>query len=313
MKRILIVNTREKECAIWQYGVNLYEALRLSVNFHFQYLEPAHEGPLRECVASNEIDAVIYNWHPTQKGWLAGAPFDVERSVRNLTIFHEIEFPTESFDAVMYHKPCFIERDRWYHVPLVLPLNFGTWPTPPMMNLDWCPVIGVSGYGGAHADKMVSRVLDEFKRASIRLHLPPSFYGDVDGKTARATGEKCLKIAENHEEILLTVRYDWMPQPDLLSWLAQNNLNCYIRDTSTPWTGVSAAMCAALSVKRPMAINRCQCFRHLWDLKPSICVEDRSFKDILSTGCEPLFPIYAANGPQKLVERVENVLKEVGL
>lgn len=313
MRKILIVNTREKECAIWQYGVNFFQSLRASTNYAPLYLEPAHEVPLREFVQYNDVEAVIYNWHPTQKGWLAGAPFDVGKGVRNITIFHEIEFPTHQYDAVLYSKPCFIERERWHHIPLVIP-GWDRWQgEQPLMDFEWCPIIGVSGYGGAHADKMIGRVLDEFKRAAIRLHLPPSFYGDVDGKTARSMAERCQKMVENHGEILLTVCHHWMDQPDLMRWLGQNNLNCYIRDTSTPWTGVSAAMCSALAAQRPMAINRSQCFRHLWDVQPSICVEDRSLKEILHTGIEPLLPIYEANSRERLVGKVEKVLKEVGL
>jgi hypothetical protein len=85
-------------------------------------------------------------------------------------------------------------------------------------------------------------------------------------------------------------------------------MNVYLRDTSRPWHGVSAAMCAALVVKRPIATNRNPSFRHLWDCTPSVCVEDRSLKEILATGTKPLEPIYEANSTEKFVARIEEIL-----
>lgn len=311
MKTVLFVNTRHKQCAVHQYGANLCAALNTSEKLAVHYTEPGDAAAIEMMSDTIAADAVLYNWHPTQGGFLKDAPFNVGRPMINLCVFHEIEFPTEKFDAVLYSKTHFIDRERWHHIPLVIPCL----DAPPFFSRcrdeSWRAVIGVSGYGGANADKVVAQVVEEFESARIRLHLPAAHYGDADGGLARGMAERCQKIAESRKHIALSVLFDWLEQDELLHWLSNNDLNCYLRDTTTPWTGVSAAMCSALAVHRPMAITRSQCFRHLWNCHPSICVENRSLKAIMATGTVPLHPIYEQNSTAKLVVRIETILEGI--
>lgn len=316
MKTILVVNTREKECAVWQYGQNLCQALRTNrtnSNFIFAYCEPTDLKDLRDHADLFMADAILYNWHPSQGGFLKDAPFDVGRPVKSLCVFHELPWErSAAFDGLLYsglENPVLYHAEWqgrvWHNIPLLLPLYE---PSQRYETDPFCPVIGVNGYGGAHANLVVERVIKEWQRAVIRLHLPSAHYGDADGRYARIFADKCRDLAKDQPGIVFKVEHEWLPQDRLLDWLSTNDLNVYLRPTDVPWHGVSAAMCAALAVKRPMATNRNPSFRHLWDVNPSILVEDRSLKQILATGTKPLEPIWQENSTEKFVARIEEIL-----
>jgi hypothetical protein len=323
MKTILIVNTREKECAVWQYGQNLFHALVSkelfeSSQFHFHYCEPKDDSDLLWVATKVVPDAIIYNWHPNQGGFLKDAPFDVGRVVKNLCVFHEMGWEREEkFDAVLFSAhPTSVgwpdDCKIWHRVPLLLP-QADFLPKPDAKHDPACPWIGVNGYGGAHANLAMEQIVKEFDHANVCLHLPPAHYGDADGRYARIFAEKCRDLAKDKPGILVHARHDWMDQDDLLTMLSLNDLNLYLRPTQVAWHGVSAAMCAALAVKRPMSTNRNPSFRHLWDCQPSVCVEDRSLKEILATGTKPLEPVWEQNSTEKFVARIEEILGELGV
>lgn len=317
MKTLLIVNTRERACAIHQYGLNLYWVLNQSKNIKPLYVEPRDVLDLKQGVAWMKPDAILYNWHPTQGGFLKDAPFNVDRPVKNLCVFHELDFATEKFDAVLYsamatHPPTEIYgQENWYPIPLLIPIPESL-PSLAPVRLD-CPVIGVSGFGGAFADQVVERAFKEFEKVIVRLHLPFAIYGDKEGVMAKNMANKCVGLMPIPGTQDVTINHDFFVQDHLLSWMARNDINVFIRPTETPWTGVSASMCAALAAKRPIAISRSQCFRHLWDVNPSILVEDRSLKEILESGTAPLQPVYEANSTAKFVARIEEILGYLGL
>ena len=315
MKTILIVNTREKECAVWQYGANLFHALVKSTRVNVVYWEPADEKDLMTDVDRVHPDAVLYNWHPSQGGFLKDAPFDVGRRVKNLCVFHELTWPKlKEIDRVLYsaHPQSQMPKTEpsgayanWFQIPLLLPIYD---PQKMYVADSTRPIIGVNGYGGAHANMVMAKVMEEFDTAIIRLHLPSAHYGDKDGRYARIFAEKCAVMADARCGIELHVNHEFMEQKDLLDWMSKNDLNLYLRPTDVAWHGVSAAMCAALAVKRAIATNRNPSFRHLWDCQPSICVEDRSLKEILVTGTKPLEPIWEENSTEKFVARMEEIL-----
>lgn len=312
MKTLLIVNTRERACAIHQYGLNLYWVLNTSKNIKPLYVEPRDLLDLTQGVAWMKPDAILYNWHPTQGGFLKDAPFKVEPDVKNLCMFHEIGWGRmNDFEAALYSR---VDKENiigtWHRIPLLIPIP-ESFPELKPVNPD-CPIIGVSGFGGAFSNRVVERVAKDFGKGRIRLHLPFANYGDKDGNLAKGLAENC-RYTTKDTPIELEITHDFFVQDHLLAWIARNDMNVFIRPTDTPWSGVSASMCAALAAKRPMAISRSQCFRHLWDVTPSICVEDRTLKQILESGTKPLEPIYEANSTEKFVARIEEILGYIGL
>lgn len=301
MKTILFCNSQERQCGVYQYGRNLFDSLATSKKFNFVYLENG------EC-AQHMPAAVIYNWHPDMGGWMAQAPF-ADLKAKQILVYHDWQPDTSKFDAVIFSDPTMEDHDNWHSIPRPLP----QWiPGSPLIGRNANdPIIGVHGFYGATANLVVEQVAKEFESAVIRLHLPFAHYGDQDGAKAREMVHLCMKLLDEHPKICLTYSHQWLDTNALLGWLSYNDMNCYLRDTKAEWKGVSSALDAALAVRRPLAINKCQGFRHVFACEPSICVEDRSLKEILATGIEPLKPLYEQNSREKLLARMEQILEAI--
>jgi hypothetical protein len=52
-------------------------------------------------------------------------------------------------------------------------------------------------------------------------------------------------------------------------------------------------------------------FRHIFNTKPSICIEDASIKKIISDGITPLLPFYNEWTQNKFIQRYEQIIDEV--
>lgn len=302
MRNILFCNTVAEQCGVFQYGWHLHQALKGSKEFNYIYVQPGSREQFMIEVTKHQPVAVIYNWHPDQGGWMGGAPFGL---VKEILIYHDWDSRSQKFDAVLFSDPTMKDHNNWYAIPRPLPLWNPT-PAPPVDPR--CPTLGVHGFGGASADWLVTRAMDEFEWAVLRLHLPWAHYGDADGGTARKMADLCRQHASKKPGIELQISHHWMSVPKLMAWLALNDMNVYLRDPAAPWLGVSSALDAALAVRRPLAVNKCQGFRHVHGCVPSICVEDRSLKDILATGIAPLEKLYQENTTERLRASVDEIM-----
>lgn len=309
MKKILFCNTSVPQCGVYQYGFHLGMALIRSEKFEFIYIQPGSaESFMLECVKHHPV-AVFYNWHPDQHGWMEGAPFP-NLSAKQFLIYHDWDAHPEKWDGVFISDPTKASDGKWHSIPRPLPSWTPTAPTE--INMD-CPTLGVHGFGGASADWLVTRAIDEFDNAVVRLHLPWAFYGDSAGVEARKMADLCREHVKRKPAIELQIQHHWMSVPKLLAWLSLNDMNVYLRDPAAHWHGVSSALDSALAVRRPLAVNKCMGFRHVHGVTPSICLEHRSLKQILSTGTAPLAPLYEAHSWQRLVARVEEILEGQGV
>jgi len=308
MTNILFCNSTEPACGVYQYGRNFYHAISTKSRFNFIYAQPTSLEEMMVLVEKHEVAAVLYNWHPDQGGFIKEAPYKLEmngRPIREVLIYHDWEPNTVKFDAVLFSDPTMKPHTNWIPVPRPLP---PTVVRPEKLRPAGLPVIGVHGFYGASSDRVVEQVMKDFDAAIIRLHLPFAYYGDREGKTALELAQRSMELAQRRPGFEVQVSHEWLDTPALIAWLADNDLNCYLRDTAGVWRGVSSALDAALAARRPIAVNRCQGFRHAFDCTPSILIEDRTLKEILSSGLAPLQPLYDANTNERLAARVESVL-----
>jgi len=309
MKTILFCNTTAPQCGVYQYGMHLATGLTASSKFNVVYFEPKDEGQMCEILRQHNACAVFYNWHPDQGGWMRGAPFK-GLNAKQFLIYHDWDAQAEKWDAVLISDPTMSDHDKWYSIPRPLPV----WtPTPAAPINHECPTLGVHGFGGASADWLVTRAMDEYDNAVVRLHLPWAHYGDNAGVEARKMADLCRQHVRKKPSIELQISHHWMSVPRLLAWLSLNDMNVYLRDPAPEWPGVSSALDSALAVRRPLAVNKCKGFRHVHGCTPSICLEHRSLKAILATNTEPLTGLYAVHSRESLVRRVEQILVLQGI
>lgn len=299
---ILFVNSHELRCGVHQYGKNLYYVLSHAKKHEITYATfQCYEGFDAFCRDKN-YDWVIYNWQAGIGGWMGYAPFSGLK--RQALAYHDLEAKFPEFDAVLFSDPTMKQHDNWY--PIGRPIRGASYFAPIDSEV---PIIGVNGFIGAWAHKVVAQAVQEYEKCHIRMHLPHATYGDQGGLLAASARNKCLAMIR--PGVTIEITHDFLEWEDLIRWLANNTINCYFRDETTHWRGVSSSLDAALCAGRPIAINRCNAFRHFFDCSPSILINDRSLRDIIATGLAPLVKKHEEYSVERVSQQVFSVLESL--
>lgn len=298
--KIMFVNTREPKCGVHQYGVSLSAVIS-----HVNPTTYATFDTKQDFLDAYEFvkpDVVIYNWQAGIGGWMADAPFKMD--AKQVLAYHDLNANFVYFDAILFSDPTMAQHDNWH--PIGRPLrSHAFYPT---RNSE-VPNIGINGFIGAWAQVAFSHIANHFERCHIRMHLPYATYGDAAGAMATTAAHDLIQAMP--PGFTYEVSHEFMEWDDLVRWLSQNDLNCYLRDPAMHWRGVSSACDAAMCARRPIAVNSCNAFRHLHDCSPSIMVEQRTLKEIIETGLSPLAKKYADYAPEVVGGQVMKVLESL--
>lgn len=300
--KVLFVNPTARRCGVHQYGVRFFEILSESVKVKADYTTI---GILSgsEHLVTNEYDVVILNYHPGIAEW--GQLEGIEGRYKKVGIYHELSVAGPRCDMWLFSDPSGSNGGSTVCIgrplPRWLPKARIYDPSSPL-------VVGLNGFCGAWATAMIAEMVKWETNFKIRLALPPSDHCDPSGARARQVAESCLKMMPDPKN--LEVTHQFMEEDDLLEWLSQNDLNCYIR-TPEPSVGISSALDLALAVRRPIAINKHAMFRHLWGCDPGIFLETSGLRRIISNGLGPLVPIYQRNRREVVLGEIEQALESL--
>lgn len=306
MKKVLFLNHKQQQCGVYQYGYRSAQILKDSQQYDITYVEVATGSEFTFIVKHYEPDAIIYNYHPSTMSWLDNIIIDnLLPDVHHIGIYHEGE-KTLAFDTNINLDPNNVEiRGVHYSIPRPL-LNFSgltriSYPRP---------VIGSFGFGFFNKgfQRLVRQVNKEFDEALIMLDIPFAHYGDINGDSAKLIAEACHTLITK-PGIHLHISHEFVSEDILLHKLASNDINCFLYD-DMPGRGISSVIDYALSVDTPIAISKSNMFRHIIDVQPSICIEDRSIKDIISSGTNPLQKYKDNWSHENFIKKYEYILNQ---
>ena len=310
--RLLLVNHSAKQCGIHQYGRNLARVLEKSDTYDVRYAECDSESALKAAVASHRPAGIIYNHYPHTMPWLKPGVTRSMPGVR-IGILHETTQEVadaatdELFQAILCPDPTMVERNPITHRLLrIIPPYINTQP------LQQIPLIGSFGFGFADKgfERLVEQVQEEFDQAVILLHMPFNDTVDPGGaKHAMMTAERCRALVRK-PGVRLAIHHAFLPLEGLLQVLGSCHLNAFFYDTEKQ-AGISSVIEHALAVQRPIAISRSGMFRHVSCAAPSICIEDRSLREIMEQGIAPLIPFYSAWSEDAFLLDAESVLDRI--
>lgn len=274
---VLFINSGEPRCGVHQYGRNLCAVMSRHPKLVVIHATPADREELVNLCNELMPDVIIYNWQQGIGGWMAEAPFS--NLGRQVLVYHDLEANFDKFDLILFSDPTMAKHDNW--VPIGRPLNYIVlWDQGlPGNSLKF----GINGFIGGWAINVINEVMHQFDEGHFRLHLPFATYGDSTGAVARASADQC-RSAISGSKFTMEVNHEHMSWRNLVEWLYVNDINCYFRDKSAHWRGISSALDAALCARKPIAINECSAFRHMFDCNPSILIEKRKLKDIMDDG-----------------------------
>lgn len=305
------VNPRDKACGIAQFGLNLEAVLKHSERYDYQFREPVTDTEYRMLLDEYRPEFVLWNYYPCVMPWVNLEVLNIARNrgIKQASIFHEI--PITGFDALIYPDPTFTQKSEnlveWYSIGRPIPKI--RQDAPRISDLD-NPIIGSSGFGFENKGyaRLVQRVNEEFQTATIRFHLPYARWGDEHGERARKIAEACRNAAKH--SIKLEFTHDFKTPEGYLDWLCENDINVFLYDEMRG-RGIASTIDFALMANRPIAVSKTTMFRHLHDLCPSVCVEDRSIREIIASGTSPLMDLMLRFSPENFCESMDEIIYDI--
>jgi SAM-dependent methyltransferase len=331
---VLFVTHKPKQCGVYEFGKNIFWAISSSSKYHFIKAECDSINELHAAVKKYKPAIIIYNYHPSVLPWIATK---VSKGIYKnniagtdaiqIGIIHEITQQVAD-SATNYDSKWILGRPEklinclfdFYIAadPTLLlknPIVFKTGRLlPAYNNIQPSPArLTIGSFGFATPKKGFRRVVqktqEEFDEATIRINMPYADFGDVTGSNARRIAEECRELIYK-PDIKLEVSHKFMQDNELLDFLAANSINVFMYE-DTEGRGLSGAVDNALAVKRPLAVSRCPMFRHVLNVKPSICVEDVPLKEILHHGFAPLEKLVKDWNKENLQWEYERILDKI--
>lgn len=311
MINILFVNSIQKQCGCYDYGVRSFNILKVSKKYNFVYCEPddAHHYAL----LCNVFDpaGVIFNYHPLTMPWVP----DPSGHPRQTSYFIHHEGS----------KPGNLHPDYWLDIDSTLSDagNIFSLPRPIIEKYDTPqglvgiqklliksslthPIISTFGFafGSKGLGRVVKMVNEQFDSATIRIHIPRAHYGDRDGEATAGVVPGC-KNEMKKDGVALIFSDVFLTDVDLLSFLNDSDLNVFLYD-EMPGRGLSSVIDYALSVDTPLAINSSDMFRHIQ--KPEINVSNKTLQEIIDQGTAPLQEFRELWSNENFLKKYEYIL-----
>ncbi len=338
MKNILFVTHTKKQCGVYQFGKDIFEAISESSKYNFIKVECESLKELEDAISKNNPEGIIYNYHPSVMPWLCikhtkgryknniakiqclqiGIIHEITQEVadnatayRNEIVYGDSKKMLNSlFDFYIAADPTLLLKNPYvYKTGRLIP----SYTNPNVTSGSKIPVIGSFGFGTPNKgfEELVTKVQNEFDEAHIKINIPFAEFGDKDGSNAKKIALNCKGLIKN-EKIKLEITHDFLQENELFNFLASNDLNVFLyQDKSGTGRGISSATDNALAVQRPIAISNCPLFRHLLHITPSICVENSSLKQILANGFAPLQETVAGWDDKNMLWEYERILDSV--
>jgi hypothetical protein len=317
MANVLLVNHKEKQCGVYQYGLSLGKILNRSKKHNIIYVECENIQDLIGFVEKYDPKAIIYNYYSSTLPWVPQTlSYLVFKKLIKICIIHEVNHqlistirPNPIFDAFIVIDPTAPETTCVINTPCMI-RDFSYVTVPKLENVVH-PVIGAFGFGFGNKGylRVIDKVKLEYDEALIRLHIPYAKFGDEFGIQANERALECRTAVEG-TKIQLDITHDFWTQEEVYIFLSQNDINLFLFD-EMPTRGLSGSVEFALSTKTPIMINKTTMFRHLIDAVPSIFVEDTTIAEVIRHGTTPLDPYREKWSNEKLISKYEYIIDTV--
>ena len=309
--KILILSHKQQQCGVYQFGWNIAEALRKSVQYDFVYAECSSPDEFFSIAGRIAPAAIIYNYYPSTMPWLKRKLMQ-RCKVPHIGVLHEVsQRAADSADSSFFQYYIAPDPTLLLKNPIVFKAGRLVSRYDNAYQLPATPTIGSFGFGtkGKEFERLITLVQKEYDEAHIRLHIPFAAFGDSAGSEARAIADRCKRLIVK-QGVKLSISHDFLSTEQLLDFLAQNTLNAFFYEENKG-RGISSVIDLALAVQRPIAITRSNMFRHLLSATPSICIEDQNLHQIVQNGFKPLMPYYKEWCEENLIWDYERIIENI--
>lgn len=310
MKNILIINHNVQNCGVYQYGKRFAYIAKQSSKINFLYYELTSYSDLKNIIIKTNPIAIIYNHLTGTMPWMTSVCAEEIRkqNIKQGLIVHNVNYET-FFDFYLHQNPDYNEIEN--NFSLCRPLF--KYDTNKKNTYTGTMNIGTFGFGfyTKHFDEIVAIVNNEFKNEKINLnfHLTISHFCP-NQNVIDVIKNKCLSNITN-QNIKLNMTNNFITDEELLNKLHDNDLNIFMYEKYTSYNGISSSIDYAISVKKPIAICKSNMFSHIYNVEPSICIEEKSLKTIIENGFQPLEKKYNSWSHANFVKKLENIMENI--
>jgi hypothetical protein len=306
--KIFIINHSVENCGVYQYGKRFGDIATKSKKYDFMYYELNSKEELFKFYEEHNPEAIIYNYLGGTMPWVTEELVQMYRElgIKQYLIVHNVGYAT-FFDAYLHQDPYYDKEDE-SNFALCRPL-FDYTPTSTLEKNDTLN-IGSFGFGFRvkHFDQICKIINEQFsyRKVQINLHLTTSHFCP-NANDIQSIKQDCLNCITS-DNIKLNMTHDFLTDIQMLDFLYQNDLNIFFYQNYSGYNGISSTIDYALSVQKPLAICRSNMFSHIWDVQPSICVENNSLLSIINNGFTPLRQKYESWTNDKFIHKLETII-----
>lgn len=278
METVLFVSHNKQKCGVYQFGLEIAQALKASIKYTFVFVECSSPEELHTFVREINPVAIIYNYYPSTMPWMNSRVVE-DFDFPQIGLIHEVNQHVADladdtiFDYHIAPDPTLVTNNqKVFKTGRLIPEYKNDFSLPQKIT------IGSFGFPtvGKSFERLLIAVQEEFDEAVIRLHIPN---GDFVDRQGEEVAEKCRNlIVKNGIELIVT--HDFMTTDDLMDFLAQNTLNAFFYEEGKE-RGISSVIEKALAVRRPIAVTKSNMFRHILYGNPdleetAVCVDPDS-------------------------------------
>lgn len=278
---LLFINSVEKQCGVYQYGLRLFN--QLSRKDIFEYAEIGSQNDLINRLNTKKYDACILNYHSALFGWW-------NQPIKTFYIYHEGGLQIDPKYVLNTDPNCSMG------LGIPRPIYQGTITTIKNDGLTF----GSFGFGFENKgfERIITTVQHQYDNATIKLLIPFAHFGDEHGEQSRRIADKCKSLITK-PGIKLEINHNFLSNEELINFLASNDMNIFLYDYM-PGRGCSSVVDYALAANKPLAISNSLMFRHIYS--DEICAYKRPIKDILADGNKHILPFLKKWNPTTLQE-----------
>jgi len=306
MKKVILVTGPTKECGIFQYADSVFEILKTSKRYDFEFFATGSSEHFTNYVEETSPYAVIYNHHPWTLEWLNSGitrPLKNLKGLKQIVITgHEHFNQFTGVDDYIFTDPRVTSEDNKHSGIPPITYYDDIQYSPPKGPLK----IGTSGFGSRTKSipKIIGMINEQFTEDVIlNLHISDGMYVDPTGGVSNRLVEECRKLIKSN--VQMNVVRELLPKKDLITWLNSNDVNLYYYMTPDV-LGVSGSVDRALAAKKPFGVNNNTLLSHTQ--RSFNDIDKVSIKDIVAGGIKPFQEFYDAWNPNKLLTLYEGLL-----
>ena len=303
MIKVLILNHQHIECGVYQIGERIFNIAVKSKKVSYEYRVVKSWIEYKTALSDVKPDYVIYNYHWDRMPWLQDSDITGNRDMKHYFIYHDGSM-MKVFDKylVFGSLPPKVDADKapWFQVmPRPLYRFDGNYRVNDVVN------VGSFGFAFNHKKfhTIAPFVGSQFEQAVVNLHFTNPYFGDTEHNKIADIVNLCHRNCPAN--VKLNITNNFTNDNGVLQFLANNDLNLFVYDTSIQNPGISSAIDYALSVRRPIAVSDNMMFRHI--SSKDIMVEHSKLKDIINRGTVPLEPFYREWSPEKFSTAMDNL------